>query len=141
MPRPRRFHRLVLCRITRLHRQRFLPVLPILVLEQDRNRRPDGQAVVDTGQNMRSVGLNLHATPAPVTLLPPPEFPIDELLVYRQSGGQTRQKCDQRLAVRFSGSEIAQHKQLILTDQMIRQGYYASLTKGFSTVTSGPGKR
>src|SRR6266446_6636498 len=42
--------------------QRFGPVLPILVLEQDGDGRADGARVPHAGDDLRAVGLDLHAT-------------------------------------------------------------------------------
>src|SRR5207249_12281337 len=57
--------------------QRFGPVLPVLVLEQDRDRRSDGVGVTDAGNDLGAVGLDFHAAAAAVSLLTPPELMID----------------------------------------------------------------
>jgi hypothetical protein len=63
------------------------------------------------------VGLDFHAAAATVSLLPPPEVAVNKFLVYAHSSGQPREKCNQSFAMRLPGSEVAQHKQLILTDE------------------------
>jgi len=45
-----------------------------------------------------------------------PEFAVEEGLIDFQAGGDSRKEGDQGLAVRFSGSEVAQHKFLIVPD-------------------------
>src|SRR4029077_20650128 len=50
-------------------RQGILPVLPVLVLEQNRDGRTDGDAVVHTRKDVGLVGLDLHTAAASVSLL------------------------------------------------------------------------
>src|SRR5438067_5605293 len=61
---------------------------------------------------MRAVALNLHPSTAAITLLPTPQVAIEVRLVDFQTCGQARQDRNQRLAVGFSGGEIAQHANL-----------------------------
>ncbi len=65
---------------------------------------------------MSAVSLDLHAAAAAIALLAAPEFAVDERLIDCQSRGQAGKEGDQSLAVRFSGSEIAQHKRPIVPD-------------------------
>ena len=58
---------------------------------------------------MRPVGFDLHAPAAPKALLAPPKFAIHKCLIHRQPGRQPGKERNQRLAVGFSGSEVAQH--------------------------------
>jgi len=54
-------------------------------------------------------GFNLHAPATPIALLATPEFAIHKRLIDSEPRRQPRKKGHQRLAVRFSGSEVAQH--------------------------------
>ena len=67
-------------------------------------------------EDVSRVALNLHAPAAAIALLPAPEFAVEKCLVYFEPGGQAREESDQSFAVRFSGSEVAQHKCSILPD-------------------------
>jgi hypothetical protein len=80
--------------------------------------------VVNAGQNVGLVGLNLHATAAAVALLPAPEITIQESLIHRQPRRQSRQESNQGFSMRFSRCEVAQHKQLILTDELASHGMW-----------------
>src|SRR5712671_3691304 len=105
----RRSHALVLFRITSLNRQRLLPVFPVFIFQQDRNRRANGLAVTHAGDNVDAVSLNLHASAAAKALLPAPEFTIEECLVDVQASRYAGKKSHQALSVRFSGSKVTQH--------------------------------
>ena len=94
MARTRRRHALMFCRISFADRQRFLPILPILVLQKNRNRRADSRAVAHARQDMNLVGLNFHAAAAAVALLPPPQVAIEECLIHLQSGWQAGEEGD-----------------------------------------------
>ena len=78
-PGPRDRLLLVLGALDVLHRQRFGPVLPILVFEQDRDRRADGLRMPHAADDVRAVGLDLHAAAAAEALLAPPQLAIDGL--------------------------------------------------------------
>ena len=64
--------------------------------------------------------LDLHASAAAIALLASPEFAVEKRLVDFQSGGQAGEKGDKGFAVRFSGSEVAQHNQLNQSVKPIR---------------------
>ena len=103
MTGPRRSDALVLGWISFFDRQSFGPVLPVVVGEEQRDGRADGLAVTHAAENARGVALNAHSPAAAVTLLPPPEFAIDEREIDGDTGGHARKQRDQRLSVRFSG--------------------------------------
>src|SRR4029077_17537808 len=83
--------RLMFGRIAFAGGERFLPVLPVTILELDRDRRADGDAVAHTREDMGGVGFDLHAAAASVALLAAPEFAIEERLIDLQSGGNSGQ--------------------------------------------------
>jgi hypothetical protein len=62
-----------------------------------------------TRKKVRSVGFDLHPSAAPKALLAAPEFAVHKRLIHRQPSWQPRKKRNQGLAMRFSGSKIAQH--------------------------------
>jgi hypothetical protein len=65
---------------------------------------------------VRRIALNLHAAATAITLLTPPQFPVNERQLDLQARRQARQNRNQSLAVRLPGSEIAQHEGSILPD-------------------------
>src|SRR5207248_7438622 len=83
---PRRLHGLVFGRVALGDRQRLLPVLPIAVLDQDRNWGTNGLGVTHAGEKMCAVVLDLHATAAAVALLPPPQLAINVCLINGHTG-------------------------------------------------------
>src|SRR5207237_9150728 len=84
---------------------------------------------------MGLIGLDLHAAAASVTLLSAPEIAVQKILVYGQACRQAGEECNQGFAVGFPGSEVAQHKQLILTDECRRDEKAKRKTNGFYAVT------
>jgi hypothetical protein len=75
--------------------------------------------IPDTGDDMRTVRLNLHAAAAAKALLAAPQFAVQKCLVYFQPGRQTGEKRDQGLAVRFPRSEVTKHGSGIVSDEWI----------------------
>ena len=88
--RPRRRHRFMFRRIAFAYRQRFLPVLPVLVLQQDRDRRPNRLPVPHAGDDVRRVAsrsssarrgrspagaATIRGRETPAQLRPRPAFP------------------------------------------------------------------
>jgi hypothetical protein len=57
------------------------PVIEILIFDHYRHGRPERLAMPHSREDLRGVRLDLHPPAAPVALLPPPEFVIDEVLV------------------------------------------------------------
>src|SRR5207248_5111990 len=81
---------------TRLNRHHFVPVGPIFVFDQHRQRRAEGQAVTNSAEDLDMIAFDLHARATPVTLLPSPEFMIDLIKIDRDAGGQTFDYRDER---------------------------------------------
>src|SRR5260370_28314414 len=86
---------------------------------------------------MSGVSLDLHAAAATIALLAAPEFAVEERLIDFQSGGQAGKEGDQSLAVRFSGSEITQHKRSIVPDGWGPDGAGTSGTRSSPVAQSG----
>jgi hypothetical protein len=82
-------------------------------------------------QDVCFVGFDFHTTAAAVSLLSSPEVPVYEFLIDAQAGGQAGEKRDQSFAVRLPGGEVAQHKQLILTDEGLGYGESNRTINGF----------
>src|SRR5439155_11149965 len=67
-----RAYPLVLGRVALGHRQRLLPVIPVLIFQQDGNRRADGLTLPHTRKDVCGVTLDLHPPTAAVSLLSSP---------------------------------------------------------------------
>ena len=89
--------------------QRFGPVLPVLVLDQDGDGRTDGVRVSDAADDVGVIGLDFHAAAAAVALLAAPQFAVDGRHGDGDSSGQPSQSGDKALPVRFSCGFKAKH--------------------------------
>ena len=96
---------------------RPLPVLPILVRDDERNRAARGDAEADAAQDLRAIGLDRHATPAPVPGLTTAELRRDAIEVERETRRKPFEDRDERLAMRLTGGEKSQHRGLILSEK------------------------
>ena len=87
-----------------------LPVGPVAVGDQHRDRRAEGLAGADAGEPLDVVALDLHPGAAAVALHPAGEVAVDPLGGDRQAGGEALDDGDERLAVRFArGGEAQVH--------------------------------
>jgi len=72
-----------------------LPILPVAVRDQHRDRRSNGLPRAHTGQKLDRVALDLHATPPPIPLLPSRQLDVHVLGEQWQSRGHSFQHADQ----------------------------------------------
>ena len=93
---------------------RLLPVFPVLVANQQRDRRAERFAGAHARQNLGLVGFDRHAAAAAVPALAPLELLGDGVEIDMQSGRHALENDDQPLAVRLAGSEKTQHCLVIL---------------------------
>ena len=107
---------LVLRGITLLHGQRLLPILPILVFQQDRYGRADRAPLPHSGKDVGCIAFDPHASAAAIALLATPKFTVEESLINLQAGWNARDKGEERLAMRLTGGEVAQHEFWIVAD-------------------------
>src|SRR6185369_5953227 len=114
MARARGSHSLMLLRIAHLNRQRLLPVLPVLVLQQNGDRRADCLPMAHAGDDVGLVGFDLHTPATAKALLPPPQLTINEYLVNTKTCGNAGKEGHQALSVRFSGSNVTKHRSVAL---------------------------
>ena len=108
--RTREWFPLVFCAVDVFHWQRFSPVFPILVADDDRDRRADGLRMPDARNNFDLIGFDLHPPAAPIALLAPPEFTIDGVQRYGNPGREPGKSGDQTFSVRFAGCFEAEHQ-------------------------------
>jgi hypothetical protein len=108
-PRPRERFLFVLGAFRVFHRQRVGPVLPVLVADDDPDRRPDSLRVPHAGDNFGAVGLDLHAPAAPEALLPPPKLAVDGVNGNGDSGREPGQRGNQTFSVGFTRGLKSKH--------------------------------
>ena len=75
----------------------------ILVFDPERDRRAEGFAMTDAGEDLDGVGLDLHPSAAAVALLAPPKLVVDRGDVDIETGGNALDDGDEGFAVRFAG--------------------------------------
>src|SRR5262249_19151851 len=90
------------------------PVLPVAVLDAERNRRPERLTPADAGADRRLVLLDQHPASAAVALLPAPEVVIDPGEVDREARGHAIDDRRETRPVRFSRGKIPQHGLILL---------------------------
>ena len=89
-------------------RHAFLPVLPIAVLDRERNRRADRLAEAHARENSHRIRFDLHASAAPVALLATRQVTVDVFQSQRKPRWNTLQDGCQRRAVRFARRQKTQ---------------------------------
>src|ERR1041385_141573 len=94
-----------------LRRGRHLlgPVLPVAVLDSERNGRAERLAPADAGTDRRLVFFDQHPASAAVALLPAPEIAIDPREVDREARGHAVNDGREARPVRFPRGKITQH--------------------------------
>ena len=93
----------------RLHGHLLLPVRPVSIFEEKRERGAEGAAEAKPGEDSDPVSLDLHPAAAAVTGLTPAELLVYRLHGDRQARGQTLQEDDEGRTVGFAGGEKTQH--------------------------------
>src|ERR1051326_5798175 len=87
----------------------LLPVLPIAILYQHRDRRAECLAGADAGEEFNRVLLDLHPSPARVALLTARELVVDVVRGERQPGGHALEDAHEGGSVRFTGGSETNH--------------------------------
>ena len=96
-------------RLADTDRHRPLPVLPVFVGNEKRNRRAGRHAAPHAADGFRAIRLDRHPPSAAVAPLPAAEVARDRVDVDGQSGGKPFENHDQRPPVRFASREKPQH--------------------------------
>src|SRR5438874_1276205 len=107
---------------------RRLPVLPVAVGDAQRDRRAEGGAPADAGQDVDLIALDLHASTAAVAALAPGEVAVDIGFGQRQAGRDAVDDGDQCLTVGFARGEEAEdapHARLAYRDDAVPVGRLA----------------
>ena len=87
----------------------LLPVLPVAIVDQHRDRRAERLAGAHAGEELSVVLLDLHAPPAAVALLAARELDVDVLGEEWQARGHSFENGHERVPVGFAGGCEAQH--------------------------------
>ena len=93
-------------------RHLLLPVLPVPVLDHQRDRRAQGFAPADSRFDARLVLLDRHPPAAAVSLLPAPQVMIDRADIDREPCGEALDDRRQARPVGLSGGKEAKHGEL-----------------------------
>jgi hypothetical protein len=81
------------------HVHRPLPVLPVLVWDQQRDWRTGGDATAHSGEKLGAIRLDGHALTAPVPTLTAAKILRDVIEIYRETSGHAVDDGDQAAAV------------------------------------------
>src|SRR5438270_2318308 len=87
----------------------LLPVLPVAIVNEHRDRRSDRLTRAHPGEKLDRVLLDLHATPAAVALLSSRELDVHIVRDERQARGNAFENADQSRTVGFAGCREADH--------------------------------
>src|SRR4029079_17601276 len=93
---------------------RLLPVHPVAIANQQRDRRAGRHAMPNTREHLGAVAFDLHPSSTAVTALEARELRVQRVDIDFEAGGQAIERHDQRLAVRLAGSQKPQHLRSIL---------------------------
>ena len=87
----------------------LLPVHPVAVFDQHRDRPADRLAAADAGDDVGPIGLDRHPSAAAVAALPAPEITGHALEIDTKPGGDAFENHDEGAAVRFASGEKSHH--------------------------------
>jgi hypothetical protein len=94
------------------HRESFLPIFPVAILETHRDGRPNRLAMPHAGKEVCLILLDTLASSAPEPQLAAVKLAPHELEIDRDARRQTGKPGQQGLPVGFPGSDKSQHVQL-----------------------------
>ena len=140
MPRPGRRHPLVLAAVACLHWELLLPVLPVPILEQHRNRRRNGLSVPHARQDSGGIALDLHSAATAIALLASPQLAIHKFQVNLDPGRQSRKERDERFPMRLPRREESQHLfifRIVSERRSLRGTAVGATRRGVAHPTSG----
>jgi DNA-binding NtrC family response regulator len=105
-----------------LGEHRLLPVHPILVADQQRDRRPGCRTLPHPREDLGVVAFNRHPAAAPIAALPTPELRVDRAEVELEAGGHAVERRDEGLPVRLTSGEKPQHRTRLYTEESAHFG-------------------
>src|SRR5262245_20125409 len=88
---------------------RLLPVHPVAIPDEERDRRASGHAMTNAAKDLRAVALDLHASATSVAALPPTQLRVERIDVEGQTGRHAVEGDDERLPMRLAGGEKPKH--------------------------------
>ena len=123
------------CRRLFLGVHRLLPVFPVLVANQQRDRRAERFAGAHARKDLGLVGLDGHPAAAAVAALAPLQLLGDGVEVESKAGRHAFENGDEALAMRLAGSEKTQHCPVILYEVSALSGRGRAQSGLFSRAT------
>jgi len=99
---------------------RLLPVHPVTIANQKRDRRTGRDAVTHSREHLGAIAFDLHATAASVAALATAELQVQRVDIELEAGGHAVNGDDQRLAVRLARGQKSKHSSVILYEGSIR---------------------
>ena len=108
----------------RLDVHRLLPVDPVAIADEERDRRTGRDAVTDAGDDLGAVAFNLHPAAAAVATLAPPELRVECVDVELKARRHAVHRHHEGLAMRLAGGQKSQHSWSFYTndfDHPVRQ--------------------
>ena len=78
---------------------RLLPVLPVAIADEHRDRAAERDTLADAAKDLRRVGLDLHAPAAAIAQLSAPQVVCEQVLIDRQARWQSVDRCQEGLSV------------------------------------------
>ncbi len=112
---------------------RLLPVLPVLVRDQQRDRRAGRHAVANAAQRLRAIRFDRHAAAAAVAALAAAQLGGHRVDVDREARRHAFDDRHERLAVRFAGGQKSQHSAVILSEIIAASGRRRAFYRAIST--------
>ena len=104
---------------------RLLPVRPVFVFDEQRNRRTRRATAPHAADNACAIGLDRHATAAAVPALTAPQILRDLIKINDQPRGHAVENRDERRPVRFASGQKSQHRPRILYEVSATSGVAA----------------
>ena len=93
---------------------RVLPVVPILVADQEGDRAAERLAFAHAGEDLGAIRFDHHPSSASVSTLTAPQIRGDGIGIDREAGGKSFEYRDERLAMRLACGQKTQHRLVIL---------------------------
>src|SRR3990172_4649521 len=110
VPGPRSRNRLGLAAILRVDRHPLLPVLEVLVLDDEGDGATQGATEAHARYDSGLVAFDRHAPAAAIAFLAPREVLVDSVRLDLEASRNTLDDCHQFGAVRFAGGKKTQHR-------------------------------
>src|SRR5512142_1215537 len=113
MPGARFGNCILIIAIFGLGRHLLSPVFPVAVIDTESDRRSERFSPANSRPDLNLIFFDEHSAAAAVSLLTAPQIVVDLGCLDRKAGGHAIDDHCEAWAVRFAGSEIAQHDSIL----------------------------